>query len=91
MFAKKDTKPRLIRWVLLLQEFNLEIRDKKGNENVVVDHLSMLLLEEEGDELPLNENFPDVQLFTIDAKLPCYADIVNYIIAKVFPPSMSSQ
>ena len=39
---KKDAKPRLIRWVLLLQEFNVEIRDKKGLENVVVDHLSIL-------------------------------------------------
>ena len=59
MFAKKDAKPRLIKWVLLLQEFNLEIRDKKCSENVVADHLSKLLHEEEGDELPLNENFPD--------------------------------
>jgi hypothetical protein len=59
LFAKKDAKPRLIRWVLLLQEFELEIRDKKGSENVVADHLSRLLHEEEEDELPLNENFPD--------------------------------
>jgi hypothetical protein len=66
LFAKKDAKPRLIRWVLLLQEFDLEIRDKKGSENVVADHLSRLLHEEEGDELPLNENFPDEQLFAIE-------------------------
>jgi len=37
---KKDVKARLIRWILLLQEFNLEIWDKKGVENVAVDHLS---------------------------------------------------
>jgi hypothetical protein len=83
LFAKKDAKPRLIRWVLLLQEFDLEIRDKKGSENVVVDHLSRLFHEEEGDELRLNENFPDEQLSTIDTKLPWYVDIVNYITAKV--------
>jgi hypothetical protein len=91
LFAKQDAKPRLIRWVLLQQKFDLEIRDKKGSENVLVDHLSRLLHEEEGDELPLNENFLDEQLFTVDAKLPWYADIVNYITVKVFPLGMSSQ
>ena len=91
LFAKKDAKPRLIKWVLLLHEFDLEIRDKKSSENVVADHLFWLLHEEEGDELPLNENFPDEQLFAVEVQLPWYADIVNYITAKVFPPGMSSQ
>ncbi|GKC01174.1 reverse transcriptase domain-containing protein, partial [Tanacetum coccineum] len=42
LFAKKDDKPRLMRWILLLQEFDLIIRDKKGVENLAVDHLSRL-------------------------------------------------
>ena len=40
LLTKQDAKARLIRWVLLLQKFNLQIKDKKGVENVVADHLS---------------------------------------------------
>ena len=40
LMVKKDAKPRLIRWLLLMQEFDLE--DKKGSDNVIVDHLSRL-------------------------------------------------
>ncbi|KAM1056753.1 hypothetical protein COP2_030912 [Malus domestica] len=59
LFTKKEAKPRLIRWMLLLQEFDIEIRDKKGCENVVADHLSRLVREEES--LPISETFPDEQ------------------------------
>ncbi|KAI5335295.1 hypothetical protein L3X38_025428 [Prunus dulcis] len=74
LLTKKDAMPRLIRWILLLQEFDLEIRDKKGSENVVVDHLSRLVDENHGDGqiFPLNESFLDEQLFVIQDKEPWF-------------------
>jgi hypothetical protein len=45
LLMKKDVKPCLIQWILLLQEFGLEIRDKKGIENSVANHLSRLQFE----------------------------------------------
>ena len=42
LMAKKEAKPRLIRWVLLLREFDLEIKDKKSSDNVIADHFFRL-------------------------------------------------
>ena len=70
-FGKKDAKPRLIRWILLLQEFDLEVRDKKGSENSVANHLSWLEQEEVRPDLVIQEAFPDEQLFACEIKLPC--------------------
>ncbi|CAL2240576.1 unnamed protein product [Prunus armeniaca] len=91
LFQKKDAKPRLIRWTLLLQEFDLVIRDKKGSENVVADHLSRLVQgsNEEEDMLPLRESFPDEQLFTLEAKDPWYAEIINYKASKLIPEDLT--
>ena len=59
LLSKQDTKPRLTRWILLCQEFNRTIKDKKGVENVVADHLSRLVLESTSHGLPIGDNFPD--------------------------------
>ncbi|WVZ52144.1 hypothetical protein U9M48_003232, partial [Paspalum notatum var. saurae] len=58
LLTKKDAKPRLIRWVLLLQEFDIEIGDKKGVENSVADHLSRMQFEETSS-LPIDDYMRD--------------------------------
>ena len=64
IMAKKEAKPRLIRWVLLLQEFDLEIKGKKGCDNVIADHLSRVEKPAvQVEEREITENFPDEQLF----------------------------
>ena len=63
LLTKKDAKPRLIRWILL-QEFDLEIRDKKGVENSVADHLSRLQFEETVG-LPINDYMRDDTLLKV--------------------------
>jgi hypothetical protein len=64
LLTKKDAKPHLIRWILLLQEFDLEIKDKKGVENHVVDHLSRMQFEN-SHELPINDSLRDDVLFKV--------------------------
>jgi hypothetical protein len=90
LLSKKDAKARLIRWILLLQEFNLQIKDKKGVENVVADHLSRLTFEEVKEEIPIRDSFPDEQLFAV-TKLPWYAHIVNYLVKGFIPETWTTQ
>ena len=92
LMTKKEAKPRLIRWVLLLQEYDLEIKDKKGSDNVIADHLSRLEMtagNEKGTEIA-KKNF-DAQVFLLSFQTPRYADIVNYLACGVVPPEFSYQ
>ncbi|KAK1561475.1 hypothetical protein QYE76_018163, partial [Lolium multiflorum] len=72
LMTKKDAKPRLIRWVLLLQEFDLHIIDRKGADNPVADNLSRL----ENiayDPVPVNDSFPNEQLAVIKYLPPTFS------------------
>ena len=92
LMNKKDAKPRLIRWVILLQEFNLEIKDKKNSDNVIVNHLPIIEKpNEEEENIEIKERFPDEQLFQMKVQVPWYADIVNYLAYGIMPRELNYQ
>jgi hypothetical protein len=78
LLAKKDGKPRLIRWILLLQEFDVEIRDKKGVENVVADHLSRMNRGRDDKEL-IEDKMRDDHLYRVLDKDTWMIDIIQEI------------
>ena len=90
LLTKKDTKSKLIHWVLLLQEFEFEIKDKKGTENVVADHLSHLNFDTITKPLPFNESILNEQLMSVEV-LSWDADIVNYLVTGQLPKHWTKQ
>ncbi|GKC52284.1 reverse transcriptase domain-containing protein [Tanacetum coccineum] len=97
LFAKKDSKARLLRWVLLLQEFKFKVIDTKGAENLAADHLSRLENPYENvlDPKEINETFPLETLNMVtsrgDSSTPWFADFVNYHAGNFIVKGMSSQ
>ncbi|GKD86864.1 reverse transcriptase domain-containing protein, partial [Tanacetum coccineum] len=96
LFTKKDAKTRLMRWILLLKEFDVIIRDKKGAENLAADHLSRLenphqdkLENKEITETFLLETLGSVSL-RVDST-PWFADFANYHAGNFIVKGMSSQ
>lgn len=80
--------------VILLQEFDLEIRDKKKRTwECCGDHLSRLVnvSTDEADSLPLQESFSDEQLLTVTHQVPWYADIANYLASGEIPSEFNYQ
>ncbi|GKA06119.1 reverse transcriptase domain-containing protein, partial [Tanacetum coccineum] len=92
LFKKQDAKPRLIRWILLLQEFDIEIKDKKGVENVATDHLSRIKNDETSDDSDVDDNFPGETLMEITTNdTSWFADFANYLVDDVIPKGMTYQ
>jgi hypothetical protein len=78
LLSKKDSKARLVRWILLLQEFDITIKDKKGTKTVVADHLSRLTIDSTSDTTQINDYFPDESLLSIST-IPWFSNIVNFL------------
>lgn len=83
LLMKMDTQKRLVWFILLLQEFDIEIEDKKWSKDLVVDHLSRIIQEDEF--LPILEQFLDEQLFSLKGSPPLYDGLVNYLLTKKIP------
>lgn len=81
LMSKKDAKPQLIRWILLLQEFDVEIIDCKGTKNQAADHMSRLKTKPECT-VDIKDSFPDERLLAIIV-VPLFVDIVNYLVVGV--------
>ena len=79
LMKKSDVNARIIRWLLLLQQFDLTIVDKPGKENGVADFLSRLALPA-GEEGMVDDQLPDEHLFAISTLSPWFADIANYLV-----------
>ena len=90
LLTKHNSKARLIRWVLLLQEFNIQIRDKKGVENVVADHLSRLTIAHNTHNPPIFDEFPEESLLAVSTA-PWYAQIANFLVTGELPVEWTAQ
>ncbi|GKD80206.1 reverse transcriptase domain-containing protein, partial [Tanacetum coccineum] len=92
LFKKQDVNPCLIRWILLLQEFNIEIKDRKGTKNVAADHLSRIENDETSDDSEVDDNFSRETLMEINTKdEPWLADFANYLVGDIIPKGMTYQ
>ena len=95
LLTKKNAKARLIRWVLLLQEFNLQIKDKMRAENVVANHLSRLTIAHNTHSPPpppppINDEFPEESLMQLE-NAPWYAHIANFLATGEIPADWNEQ
>ena len=82
LLSKKEAKLQIIRWVLLLKEFDFEIKDKKGSENSVANHISRL---QNTTSREISDTFSDEKLLTVVTKAPWFVHIVKYLLMKSVP------
>nr|GEU78202.1 hypothetical protein [Tanacetum cinerariifolium] len=97
LFAKKDSKARLLRWVLLLQEFTFKVIDTKRAENLAADHLSRQENPHQNvlDPKEINKSFPLDTLNLVSTRgnssTLWFADLANYHAGNFVVKGMASQ
>ena len=87
---KPDVNYHIIRWLLLLQQFDFTIIDNPGKENAVADFLSRVNFPA-GEEGMVDDKMPYEHLFAISVFSPWFFDISNYLVSAQFPPHLSSK
>ena len=84
---KPITNGRVTIWLILLQEFDITIKDRPGKENHVADFLSRM--SKPTDATVVEDQFLDKNLFAIVVKTPWYADVANYLAIGKLPKNLT--
>ena len=79
----------MTRRLLLFQEFNVTIVDRPGKSNVLADFISRL--DNPGEAIPVNDDFPDEHLFSMSTYSLWFVDIANYLVTRKTPPHLSAR
>jgi hypothetical protein len=84
LLSKKDSKVRLVRWILLLQRFDITIKNKKDTKNIIADHMSRLTIDSTSDITSINDYFPNESLLFI-VTMSWFANIINFLSIGYLP------
>nr|GEW47522.1 retrovirus-related Pol polyprotein from transposon 17.6 [Tanacetum cinerariifolium] len=88
LFKKQDAKPHLICWILLLQEFDIEIKDKKCCRRPLISVEN----DETSDDSEVDDNFRRETFMEINTRdEPWFANFANYLVSDIIPKGMTYQ
>jgi hypothetical protein len=87
LMNKPINNGQVTRWLLLLQEFNINVLDPLGKDNVVADFLCQI--KNEDDDIPVDDSFPDEHVFSLSVNTPWFADMENYLATRKLPSHLS--
>lgn len=82
---KPITNGRITRWLLLLQEFNINLIDRPGRDNLAADFLSRMNVVQGNVSTLVPDDFPDEELFAIYTITPWFAGVSKYLVSGKLP------